>query len=49
MKTLNKKTEKEVLAELYFGVGFGITGIAGRTLIILPFVVILIVDKEVYK
>lgn len=49
MKTLEKKTEKEILAELYFGIGLGITGIAGRTLIILPFVVILIVDKEVYE
>ena len=49
MKTLEKKTEKEVLTEFYFGIGIGITVISGCTLIILPFVVILIADKEVYK
>lgn len=49
MKTLNKKIEYEYLSEYYFGLGFGITKIDGKTLIILPFVVVMIIEKEVYR
>ena len=50
MIELKKKYEPdEYLAEFYWGIGFGITKIDHKLLIIMPFVIVLITSKEVYK
>lgn len=49
MKTLEPKTEVKTYFEFYFGVGFGLTRIDGKTLVILPFVIFLFVDETIYK
>ncbi len=49
MKTLKKETEERYLIETYFGIGLGWTRIDGKTLIILPFFIVLITPTEIYK
>lgn len=38
--------ERKVYSEFYFGIGFGITAIDTVMVIILPFVMIMVTDKE---
>lgn len=49
MRTLTPKwVHDETLIEMYWGIGFGFTRIDHKNLIILPFFIVMITEKEVY-